>query len=73
MWGVEQSNRGCVIDVAAMSPTRAYAFILGQPDVFQDSRLALSLGIAHVWGQTGLDLSIATSPANQQPVKGEAA
>ena len=73
MWGVEQSNRGCVIDVAAMSPTRAYAFILGQPDVIQDSRLALSSGIAHVWGQTGLDLSIATSRANQRPVKGEAA
>ena len=73
MWGVEQSNRGCVIDVSGMSPTRAYAFILGQPDVFQDSRLALSFGIAHVWGQTGLDLSVATSPVHQRPVKGEAA
>lgn len=73
MWGVEQSNHGCVYDVSGMSPTRAHAFILGQPVVFQDSRLALSSGIAHVWGQTGLDLSIAPSRASQQPVKGEAA
>lgn len=73
MWGVEQSNRECVTDVSAMSPTRAYAFILGQSVEIQDSRLALSSGIAHVWGQTGLHSSIAPSQANRLPVKGEAA